>query len=69
MLNVCMYYKIVQQSGSWYRVIDEQGNIVLDREGNELNFQGMTRFLNYLHEHEDVVQELLTRLNGVMLDE
>lgn len=69
MLNVCMYYKIVQQAGSWYRVIDEQGNIVLDREGNELNFQGMTRFLNYLHEHEDVVQQLLSRLNGVMLDE
>ena len=45
------------------------GGRFLDKEGNELNFQGMARFLNYLHEHGDVVEELLIRLNEVMLDE
>ena len=45
----------------------EEGEIKIDKEGTQLSFQGMAKFLNYLETHEDEVQELLSRIEGMML--
>ena len=64
---MALQYGIVAKAGAWYRIMTEEGEIKIDNEGTQLSFQGMAKFLNYLVAHEDEVQDLLDRLDKVMM--
>lgn len=66
-ITMALQYGIVAKAGAWYRIMTEEGEIKIDNEGTQLSFQGMAKFLNYLVAHEDEVQDLLDRLDKVMM--
>ena len=69
MINVVLYYNVIGIAGAWYRVLNEDGTIMEDRDGKEINFQGMVNFIKYLQEHNDIVDYIMQRTNEVMYNE
>ena len=69
MINVALYYNVIGTAGAWYRVLNEDGTIMEDRDGKEINFQGMINFIKYLQEHNDIVDYIMQRTNEVMYHE
>ena len=66
MINVALYYNIIGTAGAWYRVLNEDGTIMVDMDGKEINFQGMVNFIKYLQEHNEIVGYIMQRTDEVM---
>lgn len=61
-IELACFYDIIQKAGSWYSIINkETGEILLERDAeqdnkfNELKFQGKPALLEYLKEHNDLL--------------
>ena len=50
------------QGTTWYQVSDEEGNPVVDSEGQAIKFQGKAKFMDYMKSHEDFTQSLMKRI-------
>jgi recombination protein RecA len=54
---------LIEKDSAWYSILDDKGEVALDKDGNNMKWQGKTKMLAYMHEHEDFTQELLEKLN------
>lgn len=65
--QMSVYAGLIRKAGAWFRYEDENGE-VLQREGNEMKFQGQANFSEYLSTHPTFLNELESRLRGVEVD-
>lgn len=63
---VAKQYRLIVQAGSWYRIVDNEGNVEKDGKGTELSFQGISNLQHYLLDNDDIFQSLIKRLNKLM---
>lgn len=58
--DVAVKLGIINQSAAWYNLVDiESGEILTDENNEALKFQGKSKCLDYLREHEDVYDKML----------
>ena len=60
-------YNIIVQSGSWYSLISEDGEVLESNEG-ALKFQGMPKLLDYLHSDEDTFKEIYDAVGAKLIE-
>lgn len=60
-------YGIIGKAGSWYRILDDNGEIKIDDEGTQLSFQGFAKLKQYLETHPAELQSVLQRLQEAMM--
>lgn len=60
-IDVAIWYDIIKQGGSWFTILDEEGNPLLV-EDEPAKFQGKPRLLEFLREREDVYHSIQQRL-------
>lgn len=65
-ITIAQQYGLVAKAGSWYRILDEEGNIKIDEDGVQLSFQGMAKLIAYLELHPEEMHALLNKLNEVI---
>jgi hypothetical protein len=51
-------YDLIVQSGAWFRLINEDGEILEGPDGEELKFQGRPALLEYLRDDSEIFDEL-----------
>lgn len=66
-IEVAMMYDIIKQSGAYFYIMDEDGEVMVDVEGKNIQFQGKSKLLEYLNEDEDMYAEIKERANKVIL--
>jgi recombination protein RecA len=64
-INVAIFYNIISKAGSWYRILDNDGNIMRYND-TDLNFQGLSKCKEFLTENEDLLQDVISRLEDAM---
>ena len=63
--NLALALGIIEGT-TWYQVSDEEGNPVVDSDGQAIKFQGKAKFMDYMKSHEEFTQSLMKRiLEGV----
>lgn len=69
-IDMAVMYNILVQRGAWFQFIDpETGEVLKDKEGTELKFQGKARLLNYLREDKDAYNKLWEEVNTKLMEE
>lgn len=66
-ITIGQQYGIVAKAGSWYRIMTDEGEIKIDKDGTQLSFQGIAKLKTYLEEHIEEMEDLLNRLEKVMM--
>lgn len=66
-ITIGQQYGIVAKAGSWYRIMTDDGEIKLDRDGTQLSFQGIAKLKTYLEQHVEEMEDLLNRLEKAMM--
>ena len=69
LVNVAISYNIVEKAGAWYRIKDNEGKILVDDEGNEVNYQGMSNLINYIEDNVGVYTYINNKVNEAILHE
>ena len=59
--NLALALGIIEGT-TWYQVSDEEGNPVVDSDGQAIKFQGKAKFMEYMKSHEDFTQSLMKRI-------
>lgn len=62
---VAMQYGIIRRSGSWFYILDEQGDI-MSLNDEPVKFQGLAKLLEYLRNNSEQFNALKIRLEGEM---
>lgn len=60
--NMSVTMGIIQKAGAWYSYEDENGNIKVDSEGNEIKWNGKSKAMEYLKEHNDTYTEIYNKV-------
>lgn len=60
--NMAVTMGIIQKGGAWYSYEDENGNIKVDSEGNEIKWNGKSKAMEYLKEHNDTYTEIYNKV-------
>lgn len=58
----------VQRAGAWYRIIDPETGEILEKDGQEMKFQGQPALVKYLRENPDVANELESKIRGFEIE-
>lgn len=66
-ITIGQQYGIVAKAGSWYRIMTDDGEIKLDKDGTQLSFQGIAKLKTYLEQHVEEMEDLLNRLEKAMM--
>lgn len=66
-IEVAILYNIIKVSGSYFYILDETGEVLLDFEGNKVQFQGKASLLEYLKEDLETYQDIKDRTNKIFL--
>ena len=66
-ITIGQQYGIVAKAGSWYRIMTDDGEIKLDKDGTQLSFQGIAKLKTYLEQHVEEMEDLLNRLEKAMI--
>jgi recombination protein RecA len=64
---MALNYKLIHKSGAWYSLVNEDGEIIEDAEG-ELKFQGMPKLLAYLRDDDDMFDEIYDAVHAKMAE-
>lgn len=67
-INVGVYFGIIEKAGAWYRLLDADGEIKNDKEGNPISYQGMPKFLDFFHNHKEEQEYLIGELGKLMYE-
>lgn len=57
-INIAISLNIIQKAGAWFTLVDSEGNMVTDENGNNCKWQGMKNVIAYMEEHESIYKEL-----------
>ena len=57
-INISISLGIIQKAGAWFTLVDSEGNMVTDEDGNNCKWQGMKNVIAYMEEHEGIYKEL-----------
>ena len=57
-VNLAVSIGIIQKAGAWFTLVDSEGNMVTDEDGNNCKWQGMKNVIAYMEEHESIYKEL-----------
>jgi recombination protein RecA len=57
-IDMAIKYDLIVQSGAWFRLINEDGEILEGPDGEELKFQGRPALLEYLRDDSEIFDEL-----------
>lgn len=59
--NLALALGIIEGT-TWYQVSDNEGNPIVDEDGQAVKFQGKAKFLEYMKENEEFTQSLMKRI-------
>lgn len=65
-IEVAQHYGIINKTGAWYRINDENGEIK-EKNGELLKFQGKARLVNYLKQNSEELEYVMQRLEAEMI--
>lgn len=54
---------VITKAGSWYAIMDDDNNPVIDADGTNLKFQGKKQFITYMKEHKEFTDDLINKIN------
>lgn len=67
-VDVAIFIDKIIQGGSWFTMVDDDGNAMLDEEGKELKFQGKPNLMAYLEDNPEVFEQLKNDVYAKVLE-
>ena len=67
--EVAIYFNLIDNSSTgWYKLLDEEGNPLLDDEGKEVKINGKKKFVDYLKDHKEISGRLYHKVRDLMME-
>ena len=57
-VNLSIALGLITKAGAWFSIIDDDGNLLTDSEGNNMKWQGLKNVIAYFESHEVEFKEL-----------
>lgn len=67
-IEVAILYDIIKTSGSYFYIMDEDGEVMEDIEGNKMQFQGRAKLIECLKEDEYLFEEIRDRTQRKLME-
>lgn len=65
LLPLAVEYGLIKKAGSWFSVINQTtGQVELDENGNEIKLQGQVNMMQYIREHEYLLEYIYEFINA-----
>jgi len=61
-INMAVTFNIIRKAGAWFSIVDDEGEIVNDSEGNPLKWQGLSNVLAYMKTHEKEYKDVYNKV-------
>lgn len=65
LLPLAVEYGLIKKAGSWFSIINQTtGQVELDENGNEIKLQGQVNMMQYIREHEYLLEYIYEFINA-----
>lgn len=61
--DMAVMYGFIQQAGSWFTFVDDDGVVLLDETGEVMKMHGKPSVFEYLDEHQELFEGLLEKIS------
>lgn len=68
-INIASSVGIITKAGAWFSIIDDDGNLLTDSEGNNMKWQGLKNVIAYFESHNVEYEELRKKVDEIITAE
>lgn len=69
LVEVAVYFNLIDNSSvGWYKLLDQDGNVLTDSEGNEIKINGKKKLSEYLRDNKEISGKLYYKVRELMME-
>jgi len=68
-VNLSVMLGLIVKAGAWFSIIDDDGNLLTDSEGNNMKWQGLKNVIAYFESHPVEYEELRKKVDEIITAE
>lgn len=68
-ISIAIATNLIVKAGAWFSIIDDDGNLLTDSEGNNMKWQGLKNVIAYFESHPVEYEELRKKVDEIITAE